>query len=80
LGFCVATSSHINLEGFSSRISHPLTSDRALFPMTTTFALTALGSERLNECDKNSKQQQEMYQKESKNNPFHALASRSVLS
>jgi len=35
-------------------------------------ASTALVAERVKECSKNSKQQQEIHQKKSKNNPFHA--------
>jgi hypothetical protein len=48
-----------------------------LFSITSLLASTASGKARVNECDKDSNQEQKMYQKKSKNNPLHTFASRS---
>jgi hypothetical protein len=48
-----------------------------LFSITSLLASTASGKARVDECGKDSNQEQKMYQKKSKNDPLHTFASRS---
>ena len=69
LMFSAPAGSPIKRENVSWLLPHRM--GCAPFAITGTLASTALGTECLNECRKNSKHKQEMYEKKSKNDPFH---------